>query len=107
MIHEKYPFEGKTFPELYYRIQNNEPTYNEDLDPDLIKNLQGILTKDPETRFTIADIKNNNWVTKNGTEMLENIDGSECINLCENDFDKAFGKISVNKQRNIRFKAKK
>jgi serine/threonine protein kinase len=43
MVHRRYPFEGKTFPELYFNIQNSEPKYKNDLNPDLLNLLKGIL----------------------------------------------------------------
>lgn len=107
MFHRKYPFDGRTFPELYNRIQNTEPDYSPDLDPDLLDLFKGILEKDPDKRFTIEDIRKNKWVTKGGKVPLEEVEGSKDISVAQRDIDKAFGKIEVTKQRKIKFAHKK
>jgi len=107
MIHKKYPFDGKTFPELYNHIQNNEPQYKSTLEPNLIQLLNGILEKDPEKRFTIKDIRQWAWVTNDGHKQLPIFDESGKLEFCQNDYDKAFGKISVNRRRKIKMAVKK
>ena len=107
MLHNKYPFIGRTFPELYNNIQNTEPEYDKDLDSDLLELLKGILEKDPDKRYTIKQIKENKWFTKDGTESWESCNLNDHIDLSQVDFEKAFGKISVYKQRKVRFQSNK
>ena len=107
MIHNKYPFKGRTFPELYNNIQNSEPEYDKNITAELLELLKGILEKDPDKRFTIQQIKENKWFTKDGTEPWEDLNLNDKIKLSLNDYKKAFGKISVCKQRKVRFQANK
>ena len=106
MVHRKYPFDGKSFPELYFKIQNDEPEYKEGLNPDLIDLFKGILEKDPEKRFEFHEIKINKWLTKNGIEPLEEVDFNQSIKLNQKDFDKVIKMIKVNIMRKIKFKVK-
>ena len=107
MVHHKYPFEGKSFPELYYNIQNNEPEYKKDLDPNLLELFQGILDKDPFKRFNFDDIHKNAWLTNNGKELLEEVSEKDKIKFSKKDLDKVFNMIKVNIMRKIKFKVKK
>ena len=107
MIHNKYPFNGRTFPELYNNIQNSELEYDSSLEPSLLELLKGILEKDPDKRYSIKQIKTNEWVTRNGADPVEDLNESEQIDLCQNDYEKAFGKISIHKQRKIRIQTNK
>ena len=45
MVTKQYPFMGTNFPQLYYKIQNEEPVYPETLDPQLVDLLKNILNK--------------------------------------------------------------
>ena len=107
MIHNKYPFNGRTFPELYNNIQNTEPEYDSTIDPSLLELLKGIFEKDPDKRYSIKQIKENSWLNKNGSDPIEDLDQSDQIDLCQNDYDKAFGKISVHKKRKVRIQPNK
>ena len=71
MLTNKYPFGGKTLPEITSQIRNEEPQY------ELIKNseirtlLKLILEKDPNKRLQTIDIIENTWLTRNGKDMID------------------------------------
>eukprot|EP00831_Metopus_contortus_P037248 TRINITY_DN29365_c0_g1_i1.p1 TRINITY_DN29365_c0_g1~~TRINITY_DN29365_c0_g1_i1.p1 ORF type:complete len:235 (-),score=34.57 TRINITY_DN29365_c0_g1_i1:67-771(-) len=79
MLTGQLPFTSPTIPGLHEAIINSAPDYPSDLgrDPeerkDLIILLEGMLAKKAENRFTIAQIKSNDWVTRNGTQLMSDI----------------------------------
>lgn len=107
MVHQNYPFVGKSYPELYYKIQNDEPEYQEGLDPDLLDLFRGMLDKDPDKRYNFAEIKENAWLTNNGMRPLESLTSSEKIKISSGDVEKVIKMIKVNFMRKIKFKVKK
>jgi serine/threonine protein kinase len=72
LLFNKYPFNGKTHVELNNEIIKEDPMSEIYCDQSLAALLKGILDKNPDTRFTIKDIKTNSWVTADGKEPLQN-----------------------------------
>eukprot|EP00004_Rigifila_ramosa_P005385 TRINITY_DN1589_c0_g1_i1.p1 TRINITY_DN1589_c0_g1~~TRINITY_DN1589_c0_g1_i1.p1 ORF type:complete len:578 (-),score=101.71 TRINITY_DN1589_c0_g1_i1:58-1791(-) len=70
MLFGHMPFTGETLLAIYDSIQHTEPVFPRTLSPALHKFLQSVLTKDPEKRATIAELKTDAWVTHSGTEPL-------------------------------------
>lgn len=71
LVHGRYPFNGKTHVELNMSITESEPVFDEKVPLALKSLLIGLLTKNPDQRFTFEDIRHNEWVTKNNTLPLE------------------------------------
>ena len=70
----KYPFVSSEHSKLYRLIQNSEPDYP----PEIINSplhdlICRLLKKQPEDRITLAQIKEHIWITKGGSEPLEDV----------------------------------
>jgi len=61
--------------------------------PILADLLRGMLSKDPDERYTLAQIRTHDWVTGNGTSPLREVSGYE-IEVSEADLAVALQKIS-------------
>ncbi|KAL2644890.1 hypothetical protein R1flu_012477 [Riccia fluitans] len=64
MVLGKYPFVGDTLQGTYERIVNEEFWYPEDIDPDLLNLLRGLLCKDPKKRLTLDEVANHPWLLR-------------------------------------------
>lgn len=74
----KYPFASSEYSKLYRLIQNTEPDYPaEMLGTPLHDLICRLLKKLPDDRIRINEIKNHPWITKNGTEPLQDVDMEE------------------------------
>ncbi|KAL1410134.1 hypothetical protein Q8F55_004137 [Vanrija albida] len=60
--------------ELYTRVTTEEPKIYDEWPPELKELVTGMLTKDPAKRFTIPDIRANQWVTNFGTRPLVDVE---------------------------------
>lgn len=65
-VHGKFPFEDNSALYVFEKIQNEEPEYRNDLDPELKNLIQLMLIKKERNRPKVGDIKKNAWVTNDG-----------------------------------------
>lgn len=90
------PFNKDNFYEMYEAIKNEEPEWPSHLSADLADLLKEMLTKDPEKRITVADIREHPWVKAAGTRLIPveaNVkDG--VFEITDEDLDCAICKIS-------------
>lgn len=68
--HGKLPFPALNVIALYNTIQNEEPAYNNDLDPGYLACVRSCLHKNPSNRVDVTELKKNDWITKKGTDPL-------------------------------------
>lgn len=68
--HGKLPFSALNVIELYKAIQDEEPEYDNDLDPGYVACVRSCLQKIPKKRVDVTELKKNAWITKNGKEPL-------------------------------------
>lgn len=90
----KYPFTANNFPELYRKIQNDEPVFSDAIDPLLTDLLRQILNKDDLTRINIEGIKNHPWITNNGVEAVPVIIKDK-IKVTEKDLKSVFTRVRL------------
>ncbi|RDA86725.1 hypothetical protein CP532_4209, partial [Ophiocordyceps camponoti-leonardi (nom. inval.)] len=64
------PFNRPSVLEIYEAIKEEDAPVPDDEDPNFADLLHRILDKDPNTRITMAELRNHAWVTKNGTDPL-------------------------------------
>ena len=77
MVVGRYPFQHENVLSVIRMIVETEPTFPRELDPGLRGLLSRILDKDPETRITIAEIRDHPWlleVKKRETAVLTESD---------------------------------
>ncbi|EPE34095.1 Protein kinase-like (PK-like) [Glarea lozoyensis ATCC 20868] len=66
----KIPFEKTGVLELYEAIKSDDINIESENDPDFCDLMRRLLTKDPEKRIKMPEIRNHPWVTKGGTDPL-------------------------------------
>ncbi|XP_058729816.1 serine/threonine-protein kinase GRIK2-like isoform X2 [Vicia villosa] len=71
MILGEYPFLGDTLQDTYDRIVNNPIVLPNDLNPRLKNLIEGLLSKDPSQRMTLADVAADSWVIGNDGPIPE------------------------------------
>lgn len=79
-----------SIPVLYEFIKNNEITFPSGIKvSDELKDLiMGMLTKDPDMRIDLEQIKEHKWITKNGTVPMPCQDTCQCtIEISEEDIN--------------------
>lgn len=69
----KYPFEGENIYRLFEKISKGHFEMPDNLDPALQSLLLGMLTKDPEERFSLSQVKSNDWFRRNHPPISEHI----------------------------------
>lgn len=69
----KYPFEGENIYRLFEKISAGYFVMPQELDPTLQTLLLGMLTKDPEKRFSLQQVKSNDWFRRNHPPISEHI----------------------------------
>lgn len=65
MILGEYPFLGDTLQDTYDRIVNDPIVLPKNLNPRLKNLIEGLLSKDPKRRMTLADVAADSWVIGN------------------------------------------
>ncbi|KAL6910531.1 calcium/calmodulin dependent protein kinase C [Trichoderma evansii] len=66
----KIPFNKEAILEIYEAIKTEEPEFAKDENPTFISLMSRLLDKNPETRITMAELREHPWVTKEGTDPL-------------------------------------
>ncbi|KAM3543915.1 hypothetical protein ARSEF1564_003136 [Beauveria bassiana] len=66
----KIPFNRASVLEMYEAIQTEQPKIPDDEDRAFTDLLRRLLEKDPEQRITMAELREHEWITKNGTDTL-------------------------------------
>ncbi|GFP53996.1 hypothetical protein ACSS6W_001633 [Trichoderma asperelloides] len=66
----KIPFNKEAILEIYEAIKTEEPEYARDENPTFLNLMSRLLDKNPETRITMAELREHPWVTKEGTDPL-------------------------------------
>lgn len=69
----KYPFEGDNIYRLFENIGHGHFEIPEDVDDNLRGLLTGMLQKDPDTRFTIQQIRHHPWFIRKPPRTLEEV----------------------------------
>lgn len=69
----KYPFEGENIYRLFEKISKGIFTMPEWLDPALQNLLYGMLTKDPDQRFDIIQVRSHDWFRRKHPPIEEHI----------------------------------
>ncbi|KAK1245166.1 hypothetical protein MKX08_004795 [Trichoderma sp. CBMAI-0020] len=64
------PFNKEAILEIYEAIKTEEPEFAKDENPTFIDLMSRLLDKNPETRITMAELREHPWVTKEGTDPL-------------------------------------
>jgi len=93
MCMRKYPFISNNFPDLFFKIQNNDPEYPSTLHPLLDDLIKRMLTKDPLKRITIPQIKEHSWITKDGMDPMPELTQKNKIDVTEKDLKSVFTKV--------------
>ncbi|KAK2942699.1 putative serine/threonine protein kinase [Blattamonas nauphoetae] len=81
------PFKGKTIPDTFNCIVRNPLRFPNKLTPELMTLIGGILDKNPATRLTIAQIKEDPWMTMGGAWPFPVTNNK--IDVNEEEMDKA------------------
>ncbi|TQV94515.1 CAMKK/META protein kinase [Cordyceps javanica] len=66
----KIPFNRVSVLDMYEAIRTEQPKIPEDEDPAFADIMKRLLEKDPEQRITIAELREHQWITKNGVDTL-------------------------------------
>lgn len=69
----KYPFEGENIYRLFEKISKGHFDMPKSLDPALQNLLLGMLTKDPEARFSLDQVKAHDWFRRNHPPVGEHV----------------------------------
>ncbi|KAK0555945.1 hypothetical protein OC846_001497 [Tilletia horrida] len=97
MVMGRLPFEKSQILDLYECIKNDEPVYPSHLSPQLLDLLQGLLRKDPQTRYGIAEARAHPWVTYDGTYPLVSVEENLATvvqEITEEELERAICKIT-------------
>ncbi|KAI8890852.1 Pkinase-domain-containing protein [Backusella circina FSU 941] len=78
MIYGKAPFSSASLLELYDMIKDSPIEYGGSISPELLDLFHHILDKNPDTRITMKELRNNAWVTNNGTEPITISEEDNC-----------------------------
>ncbi|CAO3621101.1 unnamed protein product [Cunninghamella blakesleeana] len=70
LIYGHLPYTSTNIIELMDKIKDDPVIYEEIEDQDLLHLLKKLLDKDPETRITMHELREDPWVTKHGEEPL-------------------------------------
>ncbi|KAL7798388.1 calcium/calmodulin dependent protein kinase C [Trichoderma ceciliae] len=76
------PFNKEAVLEIYEAIKTEEPEFPHDENPSFVHLMGRLLDKNPETRITMAELREHPWVTKDGTDALLSAE-ENCINPIE------------------------
>ncbi|CAM0142812.1 hypothetical protein VKS41_002624 [Umbelopsis sp. WA50703] len=74
LIYGHLPFPKANVLELFESIRNDPVPYEPNTNPELVDLLQKMLTKDPEERITVNQIREHPWVTQDGKAPLISVD---------------------------------
>ncbi|RFU77658.1 camkk meta kinase [Trichoderma arundinaceum] len=78
----KIPFNKEAMLEIYEAIKTEEPELPQDENPSFVHLMSRLLDKNPETRITMAELREHPWVTKEGTDALLSAE-ENCANPVE------------------------
>ncbi|PTB67412.1 calcium/calmodulin dependent protein kinase C [Trichoderma citrinoviride] len=76
------PFNREAMLEIYEAIKTEEPEFPKDENPTFVHLMGRLLDKNPETRITMAELREHPWVTKEGTDPLLSAE-ENCANPVE------------------------
>ncbi|KAL6698715.1 kinase-like protein [Trichoderma pleuroticola] len=76
------PFNKEAMLEIYEAIKTEEPELPKDESPSFLHLMGRLLDKNPETRITMAELREHPWVTKEGTDPLLSTE-ENCANPVE------------------------
>lgn len=102
MIYKQHPWEDNVIPNLFKKIQTEEPSYRPkkqdmvsfSVSPQLKELMKNILTKNPENRITIGEIKEHPWITQNGVDPMPDLDKQQ-IQASEDEIQNAISKVTM------------
>lgn len=69
----RYPFEGENIYRLFEKISKGDFVMPAELDPALQNLLLGMLTKNPEKRFSLSQVKSHDWFRRNHPPISEHV----------------------------------
>lgn len=70
LVHRSLPFRSETMVGLFDKIVNEEVELPDNMEPNLKDLFKRILTKQPQKRITMSQLRNHPWVTRNGEDNL-------------------------------------
>ena len=73
----KYPFLSYDKQEFTKLLQDSEPEYPQHLSPPLLAFIKACLVKQPAKRATVIDLISHTWITKDGTDPIEDLNPAE------------------------------
>ncbi|KAJ3328209.1 hypothetical protein HDU76_010389 [Blyttiomyces sp. JEL0837] len=96
LTHGYLPFDESSILELNEKIVNSEPEILAKLSDPLRDLLRRMLTKDPDDRISIAQIREHSWVTLGGQEPLLSTE-ENCVfeEVTEEEVEKAFSPVTM------------
>lgn len=98
MLTKKFPFTStgniNDIQNLYKKIQNEEPEYPKEAQPDLIDLLEKTFKKNPEERITLQQIIEHPWVTCNSCVPLE-LKNYQKLEINPKDAEGAFTQVKL------------
>lgn len=72
LLYAKVPFGGDSIAAIFKSIQNDNPVFPKNINPNLKDLFSQILKKDPKKRITMEKLKVHPWITNNGEFVLNN-----------------------------------
>ena len=88
------PFSSSNLQELFIKICKEEPEFPETVHPLAISLMKRMLTKEPEQRATIKEIKEDPWVTNFGSDPMPVL-FQEKIKVTDKDLKSVFTKVRL------------
>lgn len=81
LVHRRLPFRSETMVGLFDKIVNEEVELADDMEPNLKDLFTRILTKQPQKRITMSELRNHLWVTRNGEDKLLSYEENTAVNI--------------------------
>jgi len=91
LVFAKLPFEtsSKSLTDIYHKIKNDPLTFPRDVSIELKFLFQRLLDKNPFTRISISEIKNNEWITMNHTCPMKELDDHILLSVTDQELNDA------------------
>lgn len=95
LVHGRPPFQSEDILPLMDEIVESIPEINPHLSPNLQWLLRRMLDKDPDSRISVKEISECDWVTEGWWKIPDWLDNERDINVCQSDIDNAFKRGSL------------
>lgn len=91
LLHGHCPFEDPSVIKLYEKIINDRIEVDQTLSKGVIDLIKRMLQKNPEFRIGLDEIKNHDWVTKEGTwPMMSSNENCALVKVTEEEVENAY-----------------